>query len=180
MSTVWIFAYGSLIWRPGFAYERRVRGFIAGYERRFWQGSTDHRGTPERPGRVVTLVPTPGARCFGVAYELVGEHAEAICHELDARESGGYQRLNVDFMPERRSDPKQRVMAYYADERNPHFLGDAPLSQIASQVLHASGRSGHNVEYVLRLAESLDELGTPDPHVFDLANLLSDPEAADD
>jgi cation transport regulator ChaC len=56
-SGIWVFGYGSLVYRPGFEYARRVEGFIRGYRRVFHQGSTDHRGTPEFPGRTVTLAP---------------------------------------------------------------------------------------------------------------------------
>ena len=54
---IWIFGFGSLVHTPGFDYEERVTGFIRGWRRVWWQGSTDHRGTPENPGRTVTLTP---------------------------------------------------------------------------------------------------------------------------
>lgn len=49
---VWIFGYGSLVWRPGFEFTSRKVGFIRGYSRRFWQGDTFHRGS-ERMVRAV-------------------------------------------------------------------------------------------------------------------------------
>jgi cation transport regulator ChaC len=68
----WIFGYGSLVWRPAFPHRRRRPASIRGFCRRFWQASTDHRGTPEAPGRVVTLIESPGDRCWGMAYEVDG------------------------------------------------------------------------------------------------------------
>jgi cation transport regulator ChaC len=60
---MWVFGYGSLVWNPGFAHDARLVGFVRDYRRVFYQGSTDHRGTPEFPGRTVTLEHQPGATC---------------------------------------------------------------------------------------------------------------------
>ena len=82
----WIFAYGSLIWRPDFAFVDRRRVHLPGFTRRFWQGSHDHRGTPDAPGRVVTLIQDEQASCHGMAY-LIND--EAVFRALDHREKNG-------------------------------------------------------------------------------------------
>ena len=66
--SVWLFGYGSLIFKPDFAYLERRPATIAGWTRRFWQGSHDHRGTETAPGRVATLIAQPDAQCAGMAY----------------------------------------------------------------------------------------------------------------
>ena len=66
--SVWLFGYGSLIYKADFPYLERRPASIADWTRRFWQGSHDHRGTPEAPGRVVTIIPEAGAVCHGMAY----------------------------------------------------------------------------------------------------------------
>ena len=65
---LWIFAYGSLMFRPSFHFAARESAYVEGFERRFWQGSTDHRGVPGAPGRVATLIECLGARCDGIAF----------------------------------------------------------------------------------------------------------------
>jgi cation transport regulator ChaC len=176
---VWIFGYGSLIWRPSFDFEHRVRGYVDGYARRFWQASTDHRGVPNHPGRVVTLHAEPGARCYGVAYALSAQMAERVLAALDERESGGYTRMHVSFhSKDREFNGTMNAITYTANAGNPNYVGEQPLETIAAVVRTASGPSGHNAEYVLKLAEALDALGVDDAHVFELANLISDPDQA--
>ena len=166
-----MFGYGSLVWRPAFDYEAREPGFIEGWTRRFWQGSIDHRGVPGAPGRVVTLVPEAGARCFGVAYRIAAADVDAVLALLDHREQGGYERHAVDVHVER-ARTIAGALVYVATEHNPNWLGPAALPDIAHQIRTSAGPSGPNPEYVLRLAESLRALGAQDDHVFTLADLL--------
>ncbi len=173
----WLFGYGSLIWRPNFKFEQRVRGYIEGYSRRFWQASTDHRGVPDSPGRVVTLNPEPGARCWGVAYRISGAEADKVLSQLDHREKGGYERVEMPFVAKDRVvQGTLQVLAYLATPGNPNYVGETELQAIAEIVRTSEGPSGHNAEYVLRLAEALMDMGVDDDHVFELANLISDPE----
>jgi cation transport protein ChaC len=172
--STWIFGYGSLIWKQGFPFEEARPAWIRGWERRFWQGSTDHRGEPGCPGRVVTLVRSVGAVCRGLAFRLRSDDHAAVVEHLDHRERGGYRRLAAELFVG--DDERVPGLVYVADETNPEFLGPAPVAAIAEQVHRARGLSGPNVEYALRLARSLRELGAEDPHVFALEALLTEQE----
>lgn len=177
---MWIFGYGSLIWRPGFAYEARQPGILRGFRRVFYQGSPDHRGVPDAPGRVVTLLPDPRASTFGVAFKLGASEQARVLGELDVREQGGYERHFLPlFSTEHEAPLIDEALVYLATRDNPHYLGEAPEEVIARQVLQSHGPSGPNTEYVLRLAEALRAEGADDPHVFaierSLRQLLEDP-----
>ena len=166
-NAAWIFGYGSLIWNPGFAFTRRRTGYIRGWTRRFYQGSTDHRGVPGAPGRVVTLVAEAEAVCWGVAYGVSERSLGSVLAYLDRREQGGFQRRWMPFYSGA-SKPSGKVCVYIAAGDNPEYLGPAPVSAIARQIRHATGPSGSNAEYLTRLADSLRALGVRDAHVFEL------------
>ena len=155
----WVFGYGSLIWRADFPFHERRLATIEGWVRRFWQGSHDHRGTPEAPGRVLTLVPAPGLRCLGVAYRI----GHRVFEHLDHREKNGYARVDC---PMAFADGGTAVgTVYVAREDNEAWLGPAPEHEIAAHVLASEGPSGPNVDYVLHLRDALADLGVREPHL---------------
>ena len=163
-ATDWVFGYGSLIYKVDFPYRRREVASISGWKRRFWQGSHDHRGTPEAPGRVVTLLPAPGNICRGMAYEV--DHA--VYEHLDHREKNGYQRHRVDIELIEAGGTVEGTL-YVAGTDNPAFLGPANPDELVEQILSAHGPSGSNREYLLKLDKALREIGETDSHVANLA-----------
>jgi cation transport regulator ChaC len=166
----WVFGYGSLIWRVGFPYVECRPAFIKDHARRFWQGSTDHRGLPGAPGRVVTLINAPGEHCWGHAYRLDPANESVVLAALDQREKGGYERLQLPvFFNEESSVPG---ITYHASTSNANYLGEASIHEIARQVMTAAGPSGPNIEYVLRLEEALAQMNAGDQHVSDLAAMV--------
>ncbi len=163
--TVWIFGYGSLIWRPGFAFEERCAAVAPGFERRLDQGSPDHRGTPERLGRVATLVRSAGGRVGGVAYRIAAEQAAPVLEALDIREQGGYERLDLTVTLTAGASREVRAVTWVASPDNPFHLGPASLGVMTAQIRAAVGPSGRNVDYAVALHEALRGLGFDDPHV---------------
>jgi len=163
----WIFGYGSLIYKVDFPYLSREIATVYGWRRRFWQGSHDHRGTPDAPGRVVTLVPDEGATCKGVAYLV----EESVFEHLDYREKNGYERVDVEIYF---NEPGESATGtfYIAAAGNHAYLGPLPMNELAAHIAQSHGPSGSNADYVVRLAQSLRELGESDAHVEELEDLL--------
>ncbi len=157
---VWLFGYGSLIFKADFPFITRRPASIANWTRRFWQGSHDHRGTETAPGRVATLVPEPGAVCHGMAYLITPE----VFVHLDHREKNGYLRLATDITFD--DGNVEEALVYIATEENAAFLGAASELDIAMHIAGASGPSGPNRDYLNDLAHALRELGKDDAHVF--------------
>lgn len=164
LDEIWLFGYGSLIYKVDFPYIAKSPAFITGWQRRFWQGSHDHRGTPEQPGRVVTLIESEGSRCDGMAYKVTPQE---FVH-LDEREKNGYLRHEVELslVDEQGHTTHKTGLIYIADESNHAFLGEADEEAIAKHIVQSKGPSGENSEYLLKLAHSLRELGALDEHVF--------------
>jgi len=174
LSPLWIFAYGSLIWRPDFEFEEKRVARISGFSRRLWQRSEDHRGTTDTPGRVATLVKDDDGTCQGVIFRISEDRREHVIAKLDQREKGGYDAIVVQA--ETRDGRTVEAMVYRASEDNELYVGEEDDRETAKVILEASGPSGHNVEYVLRLAEALSDLDLTCEHTFRLANLLVDPD----
>lgn len=166
----WIFAYGSLIWRPGFNYSHATLGSLPGWRREFSQASPDHRGTPQRPGRVVTLREDKHAHCEGVAYQISTAEIAPIVAYLDERESGGYVRQYVEITLT--SMQKVRALTYIALPGNPHACEPTPVDQLVGLIAERSGPSGSNRDYVVNLAKALNRYDIFDPAVEKLVERL--------
>ena len=144
---------------------------MRGWERRFWQGSPDHRGVPDAPGRVVTLVAAVKF-CGGCAYRIDPYGAGAILDALDAREQAGFERTTVELFDTAEGSTFGSAITWIANERNAHFLGPIPDAEIAAEIRARRGPSGPNAEYVLRLRDALRALEIVDEHVETIASLL--------
>jgi cation transport protein ChaC len=169
---MWIFGYGSLIWRPDFEFEEVQTACLEGWERVFSQGSPDHRGTPEAPGRVVTLRANPAAACWGRAYRIRTDSTAEILARLDHREQGGYERVAIRLRTSIAGASNLEAVTYVAPPGNPHDLGVAHLESMVEQIAHAHGPSGPNRDYILRLREALESMGVSDPYVSRIADAL--------
>ena len=163
-----IFAYGSLLFRPGFEHVERHVAIAPGYARSFTQASPDHRGTSQAPGRVLTLVRRAEASCAGAVY-LVAAPAEQLLSELDHRERAGYERTTLEVLV---ADRNISAVTWLAPAGNPYDAGELELAELAALIRGAEGPSGRNDEYVYLLERALAELGVVDPIVSDLAALL--------
>ena len=127
---IWVFGYGSLIWRPDMPFKEKRVARIEGWVRRFWQGSHDHRGLPHAPGRVVTLIPCIEGSCTGMAYLIEDEVAEETFSHLDYREKNGYERHSVGL--EFAEGEEASGIVYIATQDNMAFLGPASLEDLAA------------------------------------------------
>lgn len=178
-ASVWIFGYGSLCWYPGFEYDKCITGYIRGYVRRFWQGNTTHRGTLEKPGRVATLIEDKEGITWGCAFKVTGQLALDYLKQRECT-LGGYQTDYIRFYPRKASEwsgisgQAFPALVYIATPKNDLWIGEEPLVETARQIAECQGPSGHNVEYLIRLAIFMrEELpGACDEHLFELEGLV--------
>jgi cation transport regulator ChaC len=121
---------------------------------------------------VVTLLPEPDARVFGVSYKIDPQVRSEVLGALDYREKGGYARYTERFFQKEISSPLD-VLVYIATTENENYLGHAPANEIAAQIHASRGPSGDNDEYLLELAEALRAMGAnPEDHVFEVERAL--------
>lgn len=180
---IFVFGYGSLIWKADFTYASRDLGYIKGYVRRFWQRSEDHRGTATYPGLVVTLVPKEShqqfndyhdaeEKVYGMVYRIPGVDAQTVLSHLNFREKNGYTLHQVDVFHQNDDILVEKALLYIATPDNEAFHGIAPLATICDRIFQAHGPSGKNIDYLLNLVQALKELlpdGEPiDKHLLDL------------
>jgi cation transport protein ChaC len=167
---LWVFGYGSLMWRPGFDYVERQLAWLRGYHRALCIYSHVHRGTPERPGLVLGL--DRGGSCRGVAFRVEAAKAEATIAYLRAREQ--VTTVYVERRVRLRLDDRRGVEAltYVVDRRHVQYAGKLPLETILEHVRAGVGQSGDNPAYVLNTHRHLAELSLRDDVLARLVRAL--------
>ena len=155
---VWVFGYGSIIWKPDFPFSRSLSCYAKGYKRVWWQGSTDHRGVPGAPGRTVTLEERPGSIVWGRAFEIEADDWEGGVREDLAVREKQYDTLRKLDLHARGSSGSEEIVAvrgaltWIATPRSENYLGPLPMEELASQIATSRGPSGPNSEFLLSLA----------------------------
>lgn len=142
-----VFAYGSLLWNPGFVPEAIERGVLLGWRRRWCVESRLHRGTHDRPGAVLGLI--PGGKCTGLVYSVRQRDVASVEAYLDQRElcEAGYAKTTVEVDT---PSGRKKAIAYVA-ETDPYAVD-------LRKIMEAVGTSGTNLEYAIRTFDALDGL----------------------
>lgn len=158
----WVFAYGSLMWRPGFRYADAVRASLHGYRRGFCIYSVHYRGSPRRPGLVLGL--ERGGLCEGIAYRIAPEDADDALAYIRNREqvSGVYREKMVRLSLAGDTRRIVTALTFVAEKRHPSFARALPLARQARVIRGASGSSGANLDYLINTMMHLRELGIRD------------------
>ncbi len=167
----WVFAYGSLMWRPGFRFAEAVHASLHGYRRGFCIYSVFYRGSLGRPGLVLGL--QRGGLCEGIAYRIAAEDAEDALAYIRAREqvSGVYREKLVQLAICGEPGRSVTALAFVAEKRHPSFARTLPLARQARVIRGAQGSSGSNVDYLINTLKHLGELKIRDRQLERLLTL---------
>lgn len=167
---LWVFGYGSLMWRPDFPFEERMKASLRGFHRALCVYSHVHRGTPEAPGLVMGL--DRGGSCLGLAYRVAAHQAHETIRYLREREqvtSVYVERLLPVILADGR---RQLALTYIVDRTHRQYAGRLPEEELLRFIRQGIGQSGPNPDYVVRTHAQLAELGVRDSLLGRLARQL--------
>lgn len=162
LDDMWVFAYGSLLWQPGFEVAEQLPATLPGYARSFCMRSIHHRGTADAPGLVLALDKAPGARCSGLAMRVAPGHEAQALADLREREliSSAYYETRLRLETDRAGTLD--AITYVIDPDHVQYCGGLPLETQARIISTAIGGRGPNFEYLFKTVKLLSELGVND------------------
>nr|WP_321461131.1 gamma-glutamylcyclotransferase [uncultured Cohaesibacter sp.] len=176
MRDLWVFGYGSLMWRPGFPYEESHVGSLEGYHRALCVYSHVYRGSPEKPGLVMGL--SAGGSCQGMLFRVAADQRDAVIDYLRAREQVTSVYLE-EVVPVAISSDKVEgapfivdAVTYVADVGHEQYAGRLSLEEQVKIVQTSHGEAGPNIDYVLNTVDHLKDIDIEDEELFALAERL--------
>ena len=169
---LWVFGYGSLIWRPGFEFLERLPARLVGAHRALCVYSHVHRGTPEKPGLVLGL--DLGGACRGVAYRVAAKARSETIDYLRGREqvTAVYREVVRGVTLLAHPERQVRAVCYVVDRGHHQYAGRLDLASQLHHVRQGHGQSGQNRDYVLETVKALESMGCFDPELHRLAERL--------
>ena len=176
---VWVFGYGSLMWRPGFDFVDRRIARLHGYHRHFCVWSHRYRGSPKVPGLVLGL--DRGGSCRGVAYRIAPERADEVLSYLHEREmiTGIYRpsRLSMTVTDDQGTIDRITAQTYVVDRAHPQYAGTLSRAELAALVIQGVGTAGPCRDYLINTVEQLREMAIPDRRLERMLALVEDMRA---
>jgi cation transport protein ChaC len=171
---LWVFGYGSLMWRPGFEFLEQIPARLVGEHRALCVYSFVHRGTPEKPGLVLGL--DRGGACRGVAFRVAeAKRAETVAY-LRAREqvTSVYREVMRSVWLENAARERVSALAYVVDRGHVQYAGRLSLHEQLRFVRQGHGQSGANRDYVIATVKAIEAEGFRDAQMHRLALMLHD------
>ncbi len=169
---LWVFGYGSLLWKPGFTFVERRLAVLHGYTRSFCMRSLHYRGTDAHPGLVLALDPQAGGCCHGVGFRVAAPEAAETLAYLREREliSDAYieERCPIRF----RDGQQAEAVCYVINRDHVQYSGVLDLAEQAAIIASAAGSVGPNDEYLFNTVAHLHELGIADDELSQLAEMV--------
>src|SRR3974390_2704937 len=174
---LWVFGYGSLMWRPGFDFLERGPARLIGEHRAFCVYSFVHRGTPEKPGLVLGL--DRGGACRGVAFRIAEKNRTATVAYLRAREqiTSVYREVTRSVWLENEARQRVGALACVVDRGHVQYAGRLSLTEQLRHVMQGHGQSGANREYVLSTVKAIEAEGFRAAPLHRLSLMLHDGQA---
>ena len=169
---LWVFGYGSLMWRPGFEFEERVAARLIGEHRALCVYSFVHRGTPEKPGLVLGL--DRGGACRGIAFRVAEKSRAATVAYLREREqvTSVYREVKRSVWLENAARQRVSALTYVVDRGHVQYAGRLSLTDQHRHVLQGHGQSGANRDYVTATVKAIEAEGFRDTQLHQLATML--------
>ncbi|MFY3131224.1 gamma-glutamylcyclotransferase [Achromobacter ruhlandii] len=166
---LWVFAYGSLIWHPGFAWRERRLATVRGYHRSLCLWSHDHRGSPDNPGLVFGL--DRGGCCRGVAFQIAADDVPVVFQALWRREmvTGAYTPRWLTCHTEQ---APVRGLVFLLNRACQEYAADLSDDRLLASVRNAVGNSGPCLDYVVETEKALRAHGIDDWRLGELVRRL--------
>ncbi len=170
---LWVFAYGSLIWKPACNAVEQRRATAHGWHRSFSLEITRWRGSLQQPGLMMALA--RGGRCQGVIYRLPDADLRGQLGGLLRREVGGKQGLRcVRWITVETDRGKLRALTFWARPTERDDAIKRPLADVAHILARACGHLGSGADYLFRTVSKLEEFGIRDRNLWRLQQLVAD------